>query len=216
MKQQLHKDQLAQIVKFLERKHLTATEVFHEVKDHIATAIETEMATGNSFEQAFAVQKEIWTPELQSASSFWIGLSLVMPKIMLKEAVNIYQRMCIKVLPVAILLGVLIYLTLPYTKAYKAITNIVLLTPVLFAFGYLLYHSLIRKNTLPQTTFDILWKRDKWQLIFAIPIYVFLSFRLQYHLDNLGIMYYSILLAMLLVWIEAHYRNQQHKEHAVK
>lgn len=85
----LNQEQIATIEGFLNRMELTQIDLKNEVLDHISEGISAGMMHQQlSFEDAFTVEKQKWHDDLQSHSSYWLGLMWMGPKIMIQKCVK--------------------------------------------------------------------------------------------------------------------------------
>lgn len=85
----LNQDQLANIEGFLNQMELTQIDLRNEVLDHMSAGISEGMFSQQlTFEEAFAIEKQKWRDDLQSHSSYWLGLMWMAPKIMIQKCVK--------------------------------------------------------------------------------------------------------------------------------
>ncbi len=102
----LNQDQIANIEGFLNRMELTQIDLRNEVLDHMSAGISEGMFSQQlTFEEAFAIEKQKWRDDLQSHSSYWLGLLWMGPKIMIQKCVKQSKIMYLKAtLPAVIVL----------------------------------------------------------------------------------------------------------------
>lgn len=85
----LTQEQIATIEGFLNRMELTQIDLRNEVLDHISEGISVRMLHQQmSFEEAFTIEKQKWRDDLQSHSSYWLGLMWMGPKIVIQKCVK--------------------------------------------------------------------------------------------------------------------------------
>lgn len=93
----LTQEQIDVIEGFLNRMELTQIDLRNEVLDHISEGISEGMLSQQlTFEEAFAIEKQKWSNDLQSHSSYWLGLMWMGPKIMIQKCVKQSKIMYLK------------------------------------------------------------------------------------------------------------------------
>lgn len=104
----LNTEQLGAIANYLNRMELFQLDLRDEVLDHMVTSIETKMKSGISFDAAFELEICKWKKDLDTNSSYWLGLLWSGPKIVIEKCVKLVQRIYLKASIVSIVvLGII-------------------------------------------------------------------------------------------------------------
>ena len=156
----LNQDQLANIVGFLNRMELTQIDLRNEVLDHISEGISEGMLSKQlTFEKAFAIEKQKWRDDLESHSSYWLGLMWMGPKIMIQKCVKQSKIMYLKATLPAVIVLLFFYSTENLWKE-----QILIILNSFVGIGYiglfllLLFLNYKMKRTGYETSYSFLFK----------------------------------------------------------
>ncbi|WP_298474984.1 hypothetical protein [uncultured Maribacter sp.] len=156
----LSQSQIQDIERYLDYHELKQVDLRVEVLDHMAESIEAAMENGVSYTDAFNQQKEKWDPELKSYSSFWLGWTLVGPKLLMKKCLQIEKEIHFKALPVAIIITASLYFFLNFIDAKLFLGRVNLILGVVFSISIVLFlvvFSKIKKSKI-ESTYGYLYK----------------------------------------------------------
>jgi hypothetical protein len=155
--------QITQIEETLVLNGLKYDDIKLEVTDHIASEIEEKISNEEiSFEVAFNEIFEKWKPELRLSSSFWVGFTNSVPKIVLDKWVRITKQQQLKALLIAIVPG-LIFTVLIHKYLEKsgvvAMVQIFKTISLLTSFLIIIAKLLIWKSKL-KTSFSLIFNKN--------------------------------------------------------
>lgn len=169
----LNQDQLANIVGFLNRMELTQIDLRNEVLDHISEGISEGMLSKQlTFEKAFAIEKQKWRDDLESHSSYWLGLMWMGPKIMIQKCVKQSKIMYLKATLPAVIVLLFFYSTENLWKE-----QILIILNSFVGIGYiglfllLLFLNYKMKRTGYETSYSFLFKINAITFSFLLVLY---------------------------------------------
>ena len=169
----LNQDQLANIVGFLNRMELTQIDLGNEVLDHISEGISEGMFSQQlTFEEAFAIEKQKWRDDLESHSSYWLGLMWMGPKIMIQKCVKQSKIMYLKATLPAVIVLLFFYSTENLWKEQiLIILNSFVGIVYIGLFLLLLFLNYKMKRTGYETSHSFLFKINAITFSFLLVLY---------------------------------------------
>jgi len=169
----LTQDQLASIEGFLNRMELNQVDLRNEVLDHISAGISDGMFSQQlTFEEAFAREKEKWHNDLQSHSSYWLGLLWMGPKIVIQKCVKHTKIMYLKAALPAILALLFFYSTENFwSEQVLMILNSFVGIVYICLFLLLLFLNYKMKRTGYQTSYRFLFKINAISFCLLLILY---------------------------------------------
>ncbi|WP_396636192.1 hypothetical protein [Maribacter sp. R77961] len=166
-------DQLSDIKGYLDAKELFHLDLRNEIIDHISEGISAGMMHQQlSFEDAFTIEKQKWHDDLQSHSSYWLGLLWMGPKIVIQKCVKHTKILYLKAALPALAALLFFYSTENLWKEQiLIILNSLVGIVYIGLFLLLLILKYKIKQTGYQTSFSFLYKINAISFSFLLVLY---------------------------------------------
>lgn len=196
---ELIQEQIRKIEHYLNTKDVRYIDIRYEVLDHMVSDIEKQIQEGESYEDAFYSATMNWNEELETTSSWMLGLIHNKPKMIIRKAKNFFMPWFIIMMVVFILMPFLITKRIDFSFIPKKVEF------VFFVLGILSIISIatmfVKMNIQKvKTTYSFLFKSQVFPSIFFLFfIYFDIDFSLTSPASSLVILF-SILLIFLSVF----------------
>lgn len=104
--------QLSRVENYLDTKELFHVDLRNEIIDHISEGISENMFCQQlCFEDAFSIETQKWSNDLQSHSSYWLGIIWMGPKIVIQKCVKHSKTLYLRATLVALATLLFFYIT---------------------------------------------------------------------------------------------------------
>lgn len=177
---ELTKEQIQEIEKFLDKKGVDLIDFRVEIFDHIASEIEKYMNDKNDFDIVFNQVTKKWNEELNSTSSFKLGLTYNAPKIVIKKAEKIYKNYNMRMLFFSLPFFIMMFINLELYKEFFGKINeyTTMISGVLFCFT--IYILLKSKESNIKTVYSFLIKTQSLFTLLLLAIFIISFFNIHF------------------------------------